>query len=102
MSRKSVCICSVAGWNSLLTRGVNQLPSSPVGKPRHQSGRVRLTSIADTLYIMAGLGLVERVDEDRFNANAITHHMVDMPSAQHGAVHLFVALLIFIPVEPSH
>ncbi|GLI77986.1 hypothetical protein PoHVEF18_006283 [Penicillium ochrochloron] len=36
---------------------------------------------------MAGLGLVERVDEDCFVANAITRHMVDMPSAQHGAVH---------------
>ncbi|KAJ6089300.1 hypothetical protein N7467_004516 [Penicillium canescens] len=42
---------------------------------------------SDTLYIMAGLGLVERVDEDRFNANAITKHMVAMPSAQHGALH---------------
>ena len=41
---------------------------------------------------MAGLGLVERVDEDRFNANAITKHMVAMPSAQHGALHLFVPL----------
>lgn len=49
-----------------------------------------LTVAADTLYIMAGLGLVERVDEDRFKANAITKHMVDMPSAQHGAVHLCV------------
>lgn len=36
---------------------------------------------------MAGLGLVERVAEDVFAANAITRHMVDMPSAQHGAVH---------------
>ncbi|KAJ5761841.1 uncharacterized protein N7511_005223 [Penicillium nucicola] len=44
-------------------------------------------SAADTLYIMAGLGFVERVDEDRFNANAITKHMVAMPSAQHGALH---------------
>ncbi|KAJ5489545.1 hypothetical protein N7539_004435 [Penicillium diatomitis] len=43
--------------------------------------------VADTLYIMAGLGLVNRLDEDRFVANAITHHMVAMPSAQHGAVH---------------
>ncbi|CEJ61721.1 hypothetical protein PMG11_10244 [Penicillium brasilianum] len=48
---------------------------------------IPLLLAADTLYIMAGLGLVERVDEDRFVANAITHHMVDMPSAQHGAVH---------------
>ncbi|KAJ5160676.1 uncharacterized protein N7482_007680 [Penicillium canariense] len=43
--------------------------------------------ISDTLYIMAGLGLVERVHEGFFTANAITRHMVDMPSAQHGAVH---------------
>ncbi|OQD96357.1 hypothetical protein PENSOL_c016G04043 [Penicillium solitum] len=42
---------------------------------------------SDTLYIMAGLGLVERVGEDRFTANAITNHMVAMPSAQHGALH---------------
>ncbi|KAJ6016667.1 hypothetical protein N7451_000046 [Penicillium sp. IBT 35674x] len=42
---------------------------------------------SDTLYIMSGLGLVDRVDEDRFNANAVTRHMVDMPSAQHGALH---------------
>ena len=48
------------------------------------------STAADTLYIMSGLGLVDRVDEDRYNANAITRHMVDMPSAQHGALHLLV------------
>ncbi|KAJ5827823.1 hypothetical protein N7447_004586 [Penicillium robsamsonii] len=42
---------------------------------------------SDTLYIMAGLGLVDRVAEDCFIANAITNHMVAMPSAQHGALH---------------
>ncbi|KAJ5660736.1 uncharacterized protein N7484_000108 [Penicillium longicatenatum] len=42
---------------------------------------------SDTLYIMSGLGLVDRVDDNRFNANAVTRHMVDMPSAQHGALH---------------
>ncbi|KAJ5429060.1 O-methyltransferase family 2 [Penicillium cf. griseofulvum] len=42
---------------------------------------------SDTLYIMAGLGLVDRVAEDCFTANAITNHMVAMPSAQHGALH---------------
>ncbi|KAG0152717.1 O-methyltransferase, putative [Penicillium digitatum] len=42
---------------------------------------------SDTLYIMAGLGLVERVAEDCFMANAITNHMVAMPSSQHGALH---------------
>ncbi|KAJ9492405.1 hypothetical protein VN97_g802 [Penicillium thymicola] len=46
---------------------------------------IRLAS--DTLYIMAGLSLVERVAEDCFTANAITKHMVAMPSAQHGALH---------------
>ncbi|KAJ5159257.1 uncharacterized protein N7500_008908 [Penicillium coprophilum] len=43
--------------------------------------------LTDTLYIMAGLGLVDRVAEDCFTANAITNHMVAMPSAQHGALH---------------
>ncbi|CAG8143669.1 unnamed protein product [Penicillium olsonii] len=46
-----------------------------------------LTHVADTLYIMSGLGMVERVAEDTFAANAITKHMVAMPSAQHGALH---------------
>jgi len=45
------------------------------------------SNLADTLYIMAGLGLVERVAEDTYTANAITRHMVDMPSSQHGALH---------------
>ncbi|KAJ5549704.1 hypothetical protein N7461_004402 [Penicillium sp. DV-2018c] len=42
---------------------------------------------SDTLYIMSGLGLIDRVAEDCFTANAITKHMVAMPSAQHGALH---------------
>ncbi|KAJ5951489.1 uncharacterized protein N7479_009902 [Penicillium vulpinum] len=42
---------------------------------------------SDTLYIMAGLGLVELVAQDLFTANPITNHMVAMPSAQHGALH---------------
>lgn len=42
---------------------------------------------SDTLYIMSGLGLIERVAEESFAANAITKHMVAMPSAQHGALH---------------
>jgi hypothetical protein len=44
---------------------------------------------------MSGLGLVERVDEDTFAANAITRHMVAMPSAQHGALHLSVAYTFY-------
>jgi hypothetical protein len=43
---------------------------------------------------MAGLGLLDRVDDNSFNANAITRHMVDMPSAQHGAVHLCVTFSV--------
>ncbi|CAG8154168.1 unnamed protein product [Penicillium salamii] len=42
---------------------------------------------SDTLYIMSGLGMVECVAENIFSANAITKHMVAMPSAQHGALH---------------
>ncbi|KAJ6131002.1 hypothetical protein N7523_001462 [Penicillium sp. IBT 18751x] len=49
--------------------------------------RISTLLAADTLYIMAGLGLLDRVDENVFQANAITRHMVAMPSAQHGAVH---------------
>jgi hypothetical protein len=37
---------------------------------------------------MAGLGLVDLVEDDVYSANSITRHMVDMPSAQHGALHL--------------
>ncbi|CAG8092794.1 unnamed protein product [Penicillium salamii] len=42
---------------------------------------------SDTLYIMSGLGMVDSVAENIFSANAITKHMVAMPSAQHGALH---------------
>lgn len=37
---------------------------------------------------MAGLGFVELVEDDVYEANSITRHMVNMPSAQHGALHL--------------
>lgn len=39
---------------------------------------------------MSGLGLLDRVDEDHYGPNPVTHHMIDMPSAQHGALHLWV------------
>lgn len=38
---------------------------------------------------MAGLGLVGLVEDDVYEANDITRHMVQMPSAQHGALHLY-------------
>ncbi|KAH8689187.1 putative O-methyltransferase [Talaromyces proteolyticus] len=41
----------------------------------------------DTLFAMAGIGLVELVEDDIYAANSITQHMVHMPSAQHGALH---------------
>jgi len=40
------------------------------------------------MFVMAGLGFVDMVEEDTFRANAITRHMVSMPSAPHGALHL--------------
>lgn len=44
---------------------------------------------------MAGLGFVEAVEGGLFAPNAITKHMVTMPSAQHGALHLYV------PINPQ-
>lgn len=38
---------------------------------------------------MAGLGLVDLVEDDLYEANDITRHMVQMPSAQHGCLHLY-------------
>ncbi|KAI2790384.1 hypothetical protein POX_d05895 [Penicillium oxalicum] len=43
---------------------------------------------------MAGLGLVDRVDETCFKANRVTHHLVTMPSAQHGALHFCTEAMI--------
>jgi hypothetical protein len=37
---------------------------------------------------MAGLGLVDLIGEDINEANAITRHMVAVPSAIHGMLHL--------------
>lgn len=42
----------------------------------------------DTLYAMAGLGLVDMVGDDTYSANAITQHLAATPSAQHGVLHL--------------
>jgi hypothetical protein len=51
----------------------------------------------DTLFAMAGLGLVDLVDENLFSANSITQHMVNTPSAKHGAFHLSVRLFPSVP-----
>ncbi|KAJ5587973.1 uncharacterized protein N7459_003738 [Penicillium hispanicum] len=73
-------------FGSLVRLGGNAT-SEQVANASNQAQSKDEPEISDTLYIMAGLGLVDRVAEDRFNANAITRHMVDMPSAQHGALH---------------
>lgn len=47
-------------------------------------------AIEDTLFIMAGLGLIDSVAEGIFNANDVTKIMVQKPGAQEGAFHLLV------------
>jgi len=61
----------------------------------------------DTLFAMAGLGLVDHVEENLFVANDITQYMVDMPSAQHGALHfstssLFASAFLMQKLIDSH
>lgn len=40
----------------------------------------------DTLLAMAGLGFVDRVDEDMYQANEVTKHIEATPSAKHGSL----------------
>lgn len=40
------------------------------------------------MFIMAGIGLLDLVENDTFVANDISKHMVAVPSAQHGMFHL--------------
>lgn len=40
------------------------------------------------MFVMARLELVEIMGDNLFAANDITRHMVIMPSALHGALHL--------------
>ncbi|KAI9927308.1 hypothetical protein ASPWEDRAFT_188429 [Aspergillus wentii DTO 134E9] len=51
------------------------------------------TLAADTLYIMAGLGLVDQESENIFSPNSITEHMVKLPSSQQGALHFTTEVL---------
>ncbi|EED15930.1 O-methyltransferase, putative [Talaromyces stipitatus ATCC 10500] len=41
----------------------------------------------DVLYSLSSIGLVDLVQDDVFEANDITRHMIAMPSAQHGTLH---------------
>ncbi|KAJ9244202.1 hypothetical protein DTO169E5_1807 [Paecilomyces variotii] len=54
-----------------------------------RSSPLCLRLMQDMLFVMAGLNLVDLIDTDlsMYSANAITRHMVAMPSAQHGALH---------------
>ena len=40
------------------------------------------------MYAMAGLGFVDLVGDDTYRVNAITRHMVAVPSSVHGMLHL--------------
>ncbi|KIX06275.1 uncharacterized protein Z518_04250 [Rhinocladiella mackenziei CBS 650.93] len=46
---------------------------------------LRLTE--DTMFAMAGLGLVDLVDDTTYRVNAVTAHMEAVPSAIHGMLH---------------
>ncbi len=46
------------------------------------------------MFAMAGLGLCDMVDEDTFQVNDITKHMVDVPSSIHGMLHLSVTHVV--------
>ncbi|KAI9848029.1 MAG: hypothetical protein M1837_001131 [Sclerophora amabilis] len=66
-----------------LTEAYNEGRDGGLG--RHSPLCLRLTQ--DTMFVMAGLGLVDLVEEDTFSTNAVTRHMVSLPSALHGALH---------------
>jgi hypothetical protein len=61
---------------SLLVRGSSQV------------FRAVLIFKGDTLYIMAGLGLLDMVGEDVYKANEVTAHLVAYPTKIHGILHL--------------
>ncbi|OQV05683.1 hypothetical protein CLAIMM_10376 [Cladophialophora immunda] len=52
---------------------------------QHSPLCLRLTE--DTMFAMAGLGLVDLVDDRTFQVNPITAHMVAVPSSLHGMLH---------------
>ncbi|KKK13957.1 hypothetical protein ARAM_000205 [Aspergillus rambellii] len=53
-----------------------------------------LLLIQDTLFAMAGLGLVDLVEGDLYSANALTRHLAATPSAVHGAIHFTTEALL--------
>jgi hypothetical protein len=49
---------------------------------------IQLIFKEDTLYIMAGLGLLDMLGEDSYKANAVTQHLVEYPTKIQGILHL--------------
>ncbi|GLA62040.1 hypothetical protein AtubIFM54640_002577 [Aspergillus tubingensis] len=61
----------------------------------------------DTLLAMAGLGFVDRVDEDMYQANKVTKHIEATPSAKHGSLlftteGLFASAFLMRKLEASN
>ncbi|GFN13694.1 putative O-methyltransferase [Aspergillus tubingensis] len=61
----------------------------------------------DTLLAMAGLGFVDRVDEDMYQANEVTKHIEATPSAKHGSLlftteGLFASAFLMRKLEASN
>ena len=42
----------------------------------------------DTLYVMAGLGLLDLTADDSFRANDVTQHLIEHPTKIQGILHL--------------
>jgi hypothetical protein len=53
-----------------------------------QTYSISLISKDDTLYIMAGLGLLDIKGEDLYRANEVTQHLVAYPTKIQGILHL--------------
>ncbi|KIW62135.1 hypothetical protein, variant 1 [Exophiala xenobiotica] len=53
----------------------------------HTNGSEGLRLTEDTMLAMGGLGLVDVVDDTTFRVNAITRHMIEVPSSIHGMLH---------------
>ncbi|OAG34209.1 hypothetical protein AYO21_11654 [Fonsecaea monophora] len=62
--------------------------SSPLCRISACKGEHSLTMIPeDTMFAMAGLGLVDLVDDTTYQVNPITAHMAIVPSSLHGMLH---------------
>lgn len=64
-----------------------------VEKNENVNSTLKLKLAEDTLFIMAGLGLLDMLEE-KYVANAVTKHMVTFPSSIHGALHFTLEALM--------